>query len=141
LKTELIGAGCGFISLIFFEVLLYKRSMSAMMDFSGALIADLFAYISLSYCYFHFINLGETARRIRIMRELYDSPEGLSIDGLSERYNAKMIIEYRLSRLISNGQLVVRENRYYIGSPIVLLISKIILAMKKLLTGKGSEFD
>ena len=29
----------------------------------------------LGYCYFHFVNLGETARRVRIVRELWQSED------------------------------------------------------------------
>ena len=97
--------------------------------------------MSLEYCYFNFINLGETARRIRILRELYDSKKGLSMAEILERYNAKNIVEKRLSRLINHGQIIDKNDKYYIGNPIMLLIARIIVTMKLILLGKKSEFE
>ena len=98
--------------------------------------ANFFTYLSLGYCYFHFINLGETARRIRILRELYDSKQGLSEKEILEKYNAEEIVVRRINRLMSNGQILYRDDRYYINSPIMLLISKIIIVLKLLFLGK-----
>ncbi|MEK6683024.1 MAG: hypothetical protein AABY79_13800, partial [Nitrospirota bacterium] len=78
---------------------------------------------------------------IRILRELYDSKEGLSLEEILQRYNAKEIVEKRISRLINNGQVLYKDGRYFIGSPVMLMISRIIVTMKLLLLGKASEFD
>jgi hypothetical protein len=103
--------------------------------------ANAFTYSALGYCYFHFINLGETARRIRILRELYDSKNGLSKDEILSKYNAHQIISKRIERLVNNGQIIFKDGRYYIGHPMMLLIAKIIVMMKCMVLGKKSEFD
>lgn len=95
----------------------------------------------MGYCYFHFINLGETARRIRILRELYDRKEGLSMEEIFKRYNAKEIFERRIARLINNGQIIYKDGKYYIGKPIMLLMAKMIVTMKLILLREKSEFD
>ena len=91
--------------------------------------------------YFHFINLGETARRIRILRELHEPPDGLTLDGLLARYNAQEIIERRISRLIETHQIVLRDGRYFIGKPFVLWMARSLVVLKFILLGKHSEFD
>ena len=111
-----------------------KRSFSVF-------LVHLLTYGSFSYCYFHFINLGETARRIRILRELRDSSNGLSLSEILKNYNANEIIDCRLSRLIKSQQVIFKNNRYYIGRPMMYLIARILVALKYLLLGKGSEFD
>ena len=104
-------------------------------------LIHLLTYGSLSYCYFHFINLGETARRIRILRELKNSSNGLTLNEIFKNYSSEEIIERRFSRLIGSQQVIFKNNRYYIGRPMMYLIARILAALKYLLLGKRSEFD
>lgn len=108
---------------------------------AGHGIITLLTYAALGYCHFHFVNLGETARRIRLLRELVDAGGALSHDALLERYNAREIVEKRITRLINAGQVVHRAERYYIGNPAVVLIARIMVALKVLLLGKRSEYE
>lgn len=110
-------------------------------DFVALLIVNSLTYSALGYCYAHFINLGEGARRIRIIRELYKSETGLSMDELLNIYDGRQMIENRINRLMSGGQIVLRNDRYFIGKPHMLLISRIILLMKLIILGKRSEFE
>ena len=114
---------------------------SVFAGFAARLPADILCYGAFGYCYFHFINLGETARRIRLVRELYESPDGLSEADLLRRYNSREILAARMSRLLANGQIISRGGRYFTGKPIVLLIARLMALMKLLVTGKKSEFD
>jgi len=102
---------------------------------------NIIIYSSLGYCYFHFINLGETARRIRILRELYESNGGLTLDKILKRYNAEAMVELRLQRLISSGQIILKDGRLHVGKPVLSFISKIIILMKLILLGRKSELD
>ena len=133
LVSIFLGFIAGFFVFAFFD--LFRRNSAAVF------LVHLLTYGSFGYCYFHFINLGETARRIRILRELKSSPDGLSLDELLKNYNAQEIIERRLRRLINNGQLKVRNDRYYIGKPAMLGMAKILVGLKYLLLGKRSGFD
>jgi len=110
-------------------------------DFWGYLICNALIYACLSYNYFHFVNLGETARRIRIIREIYDSPNGLTKEEILQRYNAREILGLRMGRLLSKGQIHLKEGRYFINNPTMLAISNIIIFLKKAILGKVSEFD
>ncbi|WP_333655746.1 hypothetical protein [Dissulfurispira sp.] len=114
---------------------------NSLSDLTAILIVNLIIYSALGYCYFHFINLGETARRIRILREIYDSGSGLSMNEILERYNAKEITEKRLNRLINNKQITYKNGKYFIASPVMLAMARIMVFMKLVLLGKRSEFE
>lgn len=146
LKMGLVKSICfGFITgfLIVFVLTLYifLNFPAPMKDFIAVLITNLIIYSALGYCYFHFINLGETARRIRVLREIYDSGSGLSMDEMLERYNAKEITKKRLDRLLNNKQIVYKNGKYFIASPIMLFMAKTVVLMKLIFLGKKSEFD
>ena len=137
LKSLFSGFAIGLLSLLFVQLI----SVFLGKTFLPNLTVNIIIYSSLWYCYFHFINLGETARRIRILRELYDSDGGLTLDVILKRYNAKKMVELRLQRLLSNGQVILKDGRLYNGKPVLLLMSKTILLMKLIILGKKSEFD
>lgn len=141
LKSIFLGFGTGVLIVVFGEIYNVFVAPLSLIDFVSILIVNLITYSALGYCYFHFINLGETARRIRILREIYDSGYGLTEREILARYNAKQIIDIRLSRLLNNAQVLYKNGRYYIGNPTMLFISKIIVGMKSVLLGKKSEFE
>ena len=86
---------------------------------------------------FSFINLGETARRIRILRELHSHKGGLDRDEILGLYNAREITENRVDRLLASGQIVMSEDRYYIGKPFMLFIAKGMYFLKSIIFGKA----
>lgn len=101
---------------------------------------NLLTYGVLSFGYFHFINLGETARRIRIIREIDAAGRPLTREEILDRYSAESIVQVRLQRLLSTGQIAQREGRYYLANPTVLRMAQMIVLMKRLVLGKRSEF-
>ena len=141
LKSEFLGFAIGLSSVFMLEFYAFFTLSTSAKDFIFILITNLLTYSLLGYCYFHFINLGETARRIRILRELVDSEKGLSMNEILSRYNAKEIVERRINRLIRNGQIIYKDNRYYIAKPLVLWIARIITTLKLVILGRRSEFD
>ena len=104
-------------------------------------LADLIAYLCLSYCYFNFLNLGITARRIRLLIELLEAPGGLDLGGdppalrLARRWS-----DARLGRLLAGGQVRESGGRYTIGAPL-LLSARAIVLLKVLFLGTRSEFE
>lgn len=107
--------------------------------FSQDLFPSLITYSALGYCYFHFINLGETARRIRIVRELSEAgPGGLSRQEILARYNAAAMLQARFARLLNNSQVVEKEGRFYVGKPAVLYMAEAISLMKLILLGRAA---
>lgn len=109
---------------------------------AGALFAaNLLCYGALGYGYFHFGNLGETARRVRIVRELLEAPGGLTLEQIVQRYDAREIFDRRLARLTGTGQIVLRDGRYFIASPVLAAMARGVLLLKLLFLGAGSEFE
>ena len=133
LKSIFVGFAMGAITLLIIEL--------CSLDYISSFVVNLLIYSALGYCYFHFVNLGETARRIRLLRELAGLENGLSEEEILQRYNAEEIVTKRLGRLIKNGQIICKNNCYYIGKPLMLFISKLIVSMKILILSKRSEFD
>lgn len=141
LKSIFIGFIFGSLSLLLGEFYYLSQQSVKLIDTICYGISNFIIYFILWNVYFHFVNLGETGRRIRILRELMASKDGLSLDDILSRYNAKEIIARRLIRLTKNGQIILKDNKYYIGKPIMLLITKVIVTMKLLILRKRSEFD
>ena len=141
LKTVILGfAGGAFGVLALDCYILHNQSLLIKNNYAVSL-TNLIIYSLLGYCYFHFINLGETARRIRIVTELFNSREGLTLEDILRRYDSREMVEKRIGRLVNNGQVVYRDGKYFIGKPVVLMMAKIIVMMKLIILSKRSEFD
>lgn len=140
LRSVFLGFGSGMLFLVLMEFFHRNETISnaegLVMTFTNVTI-----YSALSYCYFHFINLGETARRIRILREIYPFVNGLTINEILKKYNAREMVERRMARLLNNNQIICRDGKYYIGNKSMLITSKVILMMKRAVLGKSSEFE
>jgi len=55
----------------------------------------------------------ETSVRMRLIREIaWAGSEGVSIQELSGRYNAKIIVDLRLRRLVGSGDIALKDGRY-----------------------------
>jgi hypothetical protein len=102
------------------------------------MLVNAIIFSALGYGYFHFVNLGETARRIRLLIELSEAGEGLALDEVLSRYSTAEMVRKRLERLIANGQVIQRGGRYFTGRPTMLWISRSISAMKLIVLGKRS---
>ncbi len=107
----------------------------------GLWAANLLIYGAFCYVYFHWNNMGETARRIRLLRELDAAPDGLSQAELLGRYPAREILERRLTRLIDGGQIVEREGRLALSGRLVLLTARLVALAKRIVLGRRSELD
>ena len=137
LASIFIAFAVGIFALLLCVSVLYGEADKK--DFSAQLVLDVIVYALLSYCYFHFLNLGETARRIRILRELAEASAGLTTEELLMRYNAREILERRISRLTKSGQIVLKNGRYYIKGHVVLLMARIMGFMKIAMLARESE--
>ncbi len=139
LKSVYIGFIFGLFSLIFVNYYMYLDQTVLYKSYLGTFITNLITYILLSYCYFHFITLVETSRRIRILRELNGSKNGLALNEILDRYNAGEIIKVRLNRLLNNRQLKYKDDSYFIGNSFMLLTAKAITIIKKIILGRARE--
>jgi hypothetical protein len=138
LRSEYLGFVCGFGVFAIGELIAYQGQLRESLFLS---CVNLIIYACFAYGYFSFINLGETARRIRLLRELYESPGGLTKEEILRKYNADAIINIRLGRLLNNKQIILHDGKYYSGGPVMLMISKTVIFIKQLVLGKSSEFE
>jgi hypothetical protein len=104
-------------------------------DIAVAGVASLALYGLLSFDYvIGWFNLGETARRIRLLRELARAPgQRMTADELLRVYNADMIVTARLGRLVSSGQLRVDGDRYRLGGRVFLGQAQLLVLLKSLI--------
>ena len=135
LKSIAIGFAAGMVGTVAADAFVGAGLVA------GGLLTNIVIYAALGYGYFHFVNLGETARRIRLLRELNEAEDGLTLTDLLARYDADQIVRVRLARLLASGQIVLRDGRYFIGRPTVLLIARSIVALKGIVLGRRNEFN
>ena len=142
LRSVFLGFGVGFGLVFIWEILRYRQNYyDQVEDFWAILAVNSITYAFLGYCYYSLVGLGETARRIRLLKDLYAAPEGLSQDAILARYSSKDMVDMRLDRLIHNGQIRVVDGRHFIGKPLMWFLAKFVIFMKLLVLGKRSEFD
>ena len=103
----------------------------------------LMTYLLLVYCYIiGFFNLGESARRIRLLIELHEAgPRGLSLDEILSTYNARMIVDVRLQRMIAGGRIRERDGAYFTASPIMLAAARVLVWLKLAFLGSRTEHE
>ncbi len=106
-------------------------------DRAGATVGWMLTYLCLAYCYiFGFYNPSESARRIRLLVELRAvGGRGLTLDEILTAYNARIIVEARLQRLLSSRQIVERGGRYFAKPSAMLFITKAV-GLLRILLGK-----
>lgn len=117
--------------IVFFPRIIYYVTLSV--------ITNTLTYTALGYCYFHFVGLSETARRIRMLTEMFGSKEAITIGQILERYNSEEILRNRMGRLLRSGQIRYEGGKYFVGKPIVLLISYAAIFLKLLFLGRRGE--
>ena len=70
LRSVFVGVGAGAFGLLIYQSYFFRIEAMALTDRIAMFLVNLLIYASLSYCSFSFICLSETARRIRILREI-----------------------------------------------------------------------
>lgn len=83
----------------------------------GSAVSLLYSFIvlnSLSYSYFHFFNMSETARRIRLLTELKQR-KSISSESIFDGYKGDAMISKRLDRLVSLGQIRLDNGKYHLS--------------------------
>lgn len=97
-----------------------------------AVVYAFLVYNSLGYAYFHFFNMSETARRIKILLEIKKN-KALIIENLVQNYQSDFMIKTRLQRLIELNQIELMNGKYFIKGKILLFATIMINCLKKIL--------
>lgn len=137
-KSLLSGYACGLICLAVWW-LGSATSETPPSDVWAMLVVDAALYTAASYCWFHYVNIGEASVRIRVLREIADAGRPLSRQEILDRYSAATIIDSRLERLVTSGQLVESGGRYRLGKPRMILVAKVFDVLKFIVLGKWPD--
>ena len=134
-KSLLLGYAVGLIGLTALSLLVNSPSDKEG-EFWALTVADVVLFTVASYCWFHYVNIGEASVRIRILREIAEAGCDLSREEVLSRYNAQTILESRLERLVQSGQLKECESRYFLGKPRLIHVARIFDFLKLIVLGK-----
>ncbi len=97
-----------------------------------SLIYGFIVYNSLGYSYFHFFNMSETARRVRILIEVR-LRKSVSFEDITENYNCDLMISNRLKRLVGLGQIKLHNNKYFVCGRLLLAGAVLMYSARKIL--------
>src|SRR6185436_7042271 len=90
------------------------------------LVPGLAMILCNAYVMFHFDNMGETARRIRILRELCRAPGGLSRQAILAAYPPREVFERRIGRFLAAGQCRQLDGRLAAAGESYSLMEKVV---------------
>lgn len=82
-------------------------------------------YTLLGYIYFHFFNMTETARRIRIMTELHRTGP-MKVAQIVRAYDDGDITDVRIERLLSMGQIEESRGRYLLKGRFLYIVALVL---------------
>lgn len=116
-------------------VLLWKFSfyeISTVLEILSSIFYCFIVYTAFAYTYFHFFNMSETARRIRILHEIYKAGS-LSSKDIMDLYRTSDIIDVRLKRLAAAKQLKYIDGYYYIHKKMLYFAALFIALWRNIL--------
>ena len=89
-------------------------------------------YINACYTFFHLNNMGETARRVRLVTEILEAGGRMDLEQLRQRYSSEEAIELRLVRLVAMGQIAKRDGMIYQAGGAMRISALIVQFIKRL---------
>ncbi len=96
----------------------------------------LLVYWSLGYVYLNIFNMGETARRVRLLLEIAE--RGTASDSeLAGSYGIDEIIDNRLGRLCEMGEAELVDGRYRLKGKILWRLAPLLGGLRGLLGMRG----
>ena len=121
-------------------------SIGILAGYSAAsiIIAALVAWLIYGILGFNYVigffNLGETARRVRLVHELRRTAKPMTLDDIYAVYNADIILNTRMERLMRSGQVRYDGKVYRIGRRVVLTQARIVWLTKWLVGVSADRF-
>ncbi len=92
LKSEYAGFLFGFFFVLFVEVWIFLSGDAALNNMIAISAVNFIIYFCLGFLYFTFVNLGECAIRIRLLREILNAKEGLSFEEILKFNQNKKLV-------------------------------------------------
>jgi hypothetical protein len=122
-------------SMILCEILLNIPVLSIIYLLNHSFTAVFYAFIvynALGYSYFHFFNMSETARRIKILLEIRKN-KYLLVEELTVDYKSDFMVKTRLQRLLELNQIQLINGKYFIKNKVLLFAAIMVNFLKKVL--------
>lgn len=140
LRSIVEGVLAGLIVMIVLEALLILRLGASQDEIAVFLLVNGPTYLALSYCYFGLANLGQSSIRIRLFAEIGETPAGVSLQQIAREYDEAVLMQLRIQRLVESGDIVQQGERYVTGRTRLVLLAKLMRALKFVILGKKSQF-
>ncbi len=99
--------------------------------FSSAIYLML-TYNAFFYMYFHFFNMSDTARRIKLLLMIYTNQIERPED-LNDKYNSNDMLTNRLERLEQMGQIRFENGAYQLNNYFLVMVALLISLWNKML--------
>ncbi len=140
LNLLVLAGFIGLGALVAMEVVAVAFGQSVGSALAAMILVDGPIYACLAYGYANFVNLGHASVRIRIYRELLESPQGIEVAELRTRYDEAGMLTTRLQRMLDAEDLAFDGSAYRLRKTRLLAISNAIFGLKKAVLGRHSEF-
>jgi hypothetical protein len=127
---------CGFLlGLVIMAVAVAANVPAAISttDLAGLWATLGFTYVALAFGFWAFLNLNMTSLRIRILRELLHSEDGMSRAELFGQYSAEEFLHRRLARLERSGDLAFVDGHYSLGSQKLLYVDHCLKILRAII--------
>jgi hypothetical protein len=136
LRNQFISFGAGLASAAATLLFFLSRADVGWPDLIGYFTLYLMTYAFLGFCFLNVINLNVSSLRIRIIREIYrQRPLAVQDAAITAKYRVSDMLDARLLRLESGGQLHQVSGRYYLRRGAVVHIAHFFASLRGLLFG------
>ena len=129
------------IGLLIIVVLEYLAGHSSFVDYLSYLLLSVATYTLIAFGYLSFLGMG-ISLRVRLLYYLSTQKHALTPSQLYDGFNAGQLQEIRVQRAVDGGSIIRRGGKLFIGpSRTVVFLARINVILKRILTGKSSEFE
>jgi hypothetical protein len=94
--------------------------------FAELMICQFGTYLTLSFCFWTFLNLNITSLRIRVIRELLQAGGAIAVVELLASYSDAERLQRRLARLMNGRQIELVDGNWRLRSSLILIIARCI---------------
>ena len=109
-----------------------RAGWSGASDWLSALLYELVVYAALAILYLDVVNIAETSLHVHIVLEVAWAKQ-LPVEVLTARYGGAHMVNARLERLISLGQIRFADGRYHLGDRKMLAVVRALDIWRRLL--------
>lgn len=132
--------GAGVAATAAAVVIMLDRPTGAAAPIIDVIAAPTLLYLSWWYMFLNFVQSLESSLRVRILAELTRAGGSLDEVTLRRRYDDGVLMSLRLARLLRSQAMIERDGRLFVVSPVLALLGRFARRLKRLITGRSSEF-